>query len=267
MLSSGGYGPVTITKSVSIIAPEGIYAGISVFSGSGITIATAGVNVVLRGLTINGLGGTYGVNMTDGASLSIERCLIAKFGHGLRAVTAADVRVLNSLFVKNTEGIVLSGGATGTISQTQFLGNVDLAVWVTDSFAGSAITTTAYVDRSLVKGGGSGFAAQNLHDGNTSRLFVTDAVVVGGSAVGVSSYTTAGTAYVSVRNSQLAGLAYGAMVNGASATLVASGNSIVNNGYGFYQLSSGVLESAGDNEVRSNTSNVYGAITTTFPKM
>ena len=35
VLSSGGYGPVLINKSVSIIAPEGIYAGISVFSGSG----------------------------------------------------------------------------------------------------------------------------------------------------------------------------------------------------------------------------------------
>ena len=50
--TSGGYGPVTIGKSVSIVAPEGIYAGISVFSGNGVTISAAGVNVILKGLTI-----------------------------------------------------------------------------------------------------------------------------------------------------------------------------------------------------------------------
>ena len=69
-LSSGGYGPVTITKSVSLISPEGVYAGISVFSGAGITIATAGVNVILRGLSVNSMGSsTRGVHMTDGAKL------------------------------------------------------------------------------------------------------------------------------------------------------------------------------------------------------
>src|SRR5512145_3331720 len=33
VLDSAGYGAVSITQSVSIIAPEGIYAGISVFAG------------------------------------------------------------------------------------------------------------------------------------------------------------------------------------------------------------------------------------------
>ena len=38
VLDSAGYGPVTIIQSVSIIAPPGVYAGISVFSGDGVTI-------------------------------------------------------------------------------------------------------------------------------------------------------------------------------------------------------------------------------------
>src|SRR6185369_12465612 len=42
VLDSAGYGPVTITKSASIITPSGIYAGVSVFTGSGITINAAG---------------------------------------------------------------------------------------------------------------------------------------------------------------------------------------------------------------------------------
>src|SRR6266446_6592240 len=34
VLDSAGYGPVTINKSVSIISPTGVYAGITVPSGS-----------------------------------------------------------------------------------------------------------------------------------------------------------------------------------------------------------------------------------------
>src|SRR4029450_1625619 len=58
VLDSAGYGTVTIAKAVSIIAPAGIYAGISVSSGNGVTVnAGASDKVVLRGLTINGQGG------------------------------------------------------------------------------------------------------------------------------------------------------------------------------------------------------------------
>ena len=58
VLDSAGYGSVTITKSISLIAPSGIYAGISVFSGfDGVTVNAPGAIVVLRGLSINGQGG------------------------------------------------------------------------------------------------------------------------------------------------------------------------------------------------------------------
>src|SRR5437870_11556491 len=36
VLDSGGYGTVTINQAVSLIAPSGVYAGITVFSGAGI---------------------------------------------------------------------------------------------------------------------------------------------------------------------------------------------------------------------------------------
>src|ERR1700751_3123315 len=58
VLDSAGYGPFTISQSVSVIAPEGLYAGISFSSGTGITISgTAATDVVtLRGLSIEGSG-------------------------------------------------------------------------------------------------------------------------------------------------------------------------------------------------------------------
>ena len=56
VLDSAGYGAVAINKSVSIIAPPGVYAGISVFAGNGITASGAGHQITLRGLKLNGQG-------------------------------------------------------------------------------------------------------------------------------------------------------------------------------------------------------------------
>ena len=77
VLDSAGYGPVTITKSVSVIAPAGIYGGISVFSGDGVTVNAPGANVVLRGLTITGQGGQRGILLQAAARVRIENCVIS----------------------------------------------------------------------------------------------------------------------------------------------------------------------------------------------
>ena len=49
VLDSAGYGPVVIDKAVSIIAPAGIYAGVTATSGNGIVVNAPGAAVVLRG--------------------------------------------------------------------------------------------------------------------------------------------------------------------------------------------------------------------------
>src|SRR5438876_10489433 len=60
VLSSAGYGPFTVTKSISIIAPPAYHAAMAPTSGSAITIA-AGVTVVLRNLYLNSLGADIGI--------------------------------------------------------------------------------------------------------------------------------------------------------------------------------------------------------------
>jgi len=72
VLTSGGYGTRAITQSVSIIAAPGVYAGITVFAGTGVSIASSGVQVALRGLTINGQGGFVGVSMLQTGQLVME---------------------------------------------------------------------------------------------------------------------------------------------------------------------------------------------------
>jgi hypothetical protein len=76
VLDSAGYGAFTISQSVSVIAPEGVYAGISVFPSSfeGVFIGGTGLRVVLRGLSINGQGGDNGITYQASGTLHIERC-------------------------------------------------------------------------------------------------------------------------------------------------------------------------------------------------
>jgi hypothetical protein len=84
VLDPGGFGGVTITKSISIIS-EGNIAGVLV-SGTNAIIINAGVNdvVTLRGLNVNGLGtGLSGIRFIAGKGLHVQNCRIWGFQQGI----------------------------------------------------------------------------------------------------------------------------------------------------------------------------------------
>jgi hypothetical protein len=70
-----------------------------------VTIATAGVNVILRGLNINRLGSTDGVVMTSGSSLVVENCVISNFSDTGMTIApgtvAVKVRIVDTLIRGN----------------------------------------------------------------------------------------------------------------------------------------------------------------------
>jgi hypothetical protein len=128
VLDPGGFGAVTITKSISIEA-EGVIAGVLVSGTNGIVVA-AGVNdnVVLRGLTIEGLGsGLAGVKFISGNSLHIENCTINNFTangidfdpSGISFLTVKDTTIRNSINAALPGGGVLvrvNGGGQANAS-------------------------------------------------------------------------------------------------------------------------------------------------------
>src|SRR6266571_5461669 len=85
VLSSAGYGPFTVNKSISIISPPAYHAAMAPTSGDAITINVDNALVVLRGLTLNGsLGGVNGITFSGAATASntrlyIENCVISGF--------------------------------------------------------------------------------------------------------------------------------------------------------------------------------------------
>jgi hypothetical protein len=129
-LDSGGYGPVTINQSVSLIAPQGVYAGITAFSGNAIEVnAGTGDTVMLRGLTLNGLGGGIGVNVDSVGHLYVDNVTIKGFNNvAMEIVTSADsdIYVQDSLIQNNFIGIrfrPLGGTERGWIDNTRAEGN------------------------------------------------------------------------------------------------------------------------------------------------
>src|ERR1051325_3854459 len=79
VLDPGGFGAVTITKSITING-DGTLAGILASLTNGVIVNGANVNVTLRSLSINGAGnGLNGVRFIQGSTLWMENVSITGF--------------------------------------------------------------------------------------------------------------------------------------------------------------------------------------------
>jgi hypothetical protein len=117
-LDPGGFGAVTLTKSVTIDGGDGSgFGGILASSTTGVIVNGAGAIVTLRRLSINGgpptLPGTFGVRFIQGSKLRIEGCQIFNFaaaGTGIGVeialtATGATVAIKDSTIYANNKGI------------------------------------------------------------------------------------------------------------------------------------------------------------------
>src|SRR5438128_5357999 len=105
-IDSGGFGTVTITKSITIDG-SGVLAGILAAMTNGINInitnpIDTAKAVRIRGLTIDGVGtGIQGINVVATNSVTIEETVIDGFTkNGLIAV-AGDIHVTNTAIRNN----------------------------------------------------------------------------------------------------------------------------------------------------------------------
>ncbi len=117
-LDPGGFGAVTITKSITIDC-SGTFGSILNSGTNGVIINGANVVVILRGLSINGANtGLAGINFINGAQLTVERCIIAKqTGNAITVNLAAgaDVYVTNTYITATGKGIVANTTAGAII--------------------------------------------------------------------------------------------------------------------------------------------------------
>jgi hypothetical protein len=275
VLDSAGYGPVAINKSVSIIAPRGVYAGISVDAAAtaGITVGTSGIVVVLQGLSINGIGGSFGIRILQDAEVHIINCTVANMtSEGILAF-AGVVFVSDSLLRDNAGRGALINGPVSAVFERVRADNNDLA-----GIVGSSGASVSIRESVLVANGGGG-AGVSSSGGLTTRMTVDDTLISdsatgggasitvnGGNSVGyldvirsTSTRDSAGsgvsvvafppsTAIATVTDSLLTDNSVYGLIAGSGAVALATGNTISRNGSGGLRGSaSGIVHTRSNN--------------------
>jgi hypothetical protein len=269
VLDSAGYGPVTITQSVSIVAAPGVYAGISVSSGHGVTIATAATDtVVLRGLTINNQGSSgRGIYITGAGVVRIEDAHVAGFtaASGLKA-NPADVLQLHirrSVFSNNSTGIALNA-ANGGLETMQIIATFD-NIEIANNFVGLNVgnNTAATLSRSVVVNNSVRGLTTNTALGQTSHLNVDDCEI-GQNNEAVYPGDTPGVSIFQVSRSRIVGNVTG-ITAGQNSLVRLSDSMIENNTYGInIPISNGGVVLSASNNVLQGNANAE-PILTTFP--
>ena len=186
-LDTAGYGSVTITNSVSIIAIQRAFVKVNA-SSTGITIT--GGSVVLENVEVTGLGNasTTGIAVSGNARMVLRNSALVRLTTGL-SVTGSKVDIISTPILFNTTGISTNG--TG--------------VDPNGSLPGSA-TTEARLYTSDVIGNGTAFFMTNPGasvSANTSNItilaynagtddnhFIGNTTLVNGSGTGCPSGAT-----------------------------------------------------------------------------
>ncbi|HYN20059.1 MAG TPA: right-handed parallel beta-helix repeat-containing protein [Thermoanaerobaculia bacterium] len=218
VLDPGGFGGVTITKSITI-SSEGFEAGVLVSGTNAIIInATTTSAVVLRGLDIEGLGtGLVGIKVLGGlGSLHVEKCTINNFrgtnssGIEVSPTTAGTMK----FFVKDT--IVRNNGqGTGA------------GILVNP---GSGVTVNASLDDVRLENNLIGFRSQGAGTSNTA---VNDSVAAGNTNAGFQAATA--TATLNIEDS----------VAASNGTGVACANGVVRVGHTVFSSNGAAVSAVG----------------------
>ena len=231
-IDPGGFGAVTITKSITIDG-GGTFASILAAGTTGINVNDSGSGAPgtkvarIRNLSINGAGtGFIGINYTSGKALYVENCQI----FGFKASTAQGIRV----------NLVLDGGQL-------FVRDSIIADCASD---GISITTSVGQVKFNLDGVRTDRCAVGIHSVNNTSGYINN------------SRTTANTSHgIQVENNSVVNIDHSTSFGNAGMGLQAGGGApsihisdvtIENNVTGGVNLAGGTVFTFGDNKIRSN---------------
>ena len=219
-IDPGGFGAVTITKSITI-DPAEVEGGIVAAGTNGIIInALATDTVILRNLDINGVNtGLIGIRILAAGRVYIENCRIYEFGAG-SARGISDERTSGLLFVSDSlvrangqSGIVTLGGVQSTLSNVRLQrnGNAGLAVTgggkatVTNSVASGNVGAGFFVDSAgaelNIAHSSSNSNGQGIRSDTSGTARISDVTIVNNT----TGLSTAGGSVLSYGNNAING--------------------------------------------------------------
>jgi hypothetical protein len=229
-LDPGGFGAVTITKSITLDGGGGQVASILVSGTNGVNVSAQATDVIiLRNLRFNGIlnsgsPGLTGVQVNTAAKVIIEMCDI--FGFATAAVnvtpsvvTTVNVKIQETTLNNNQAGVLSkpTNGATVNMSiDHSFIdANVGGAMKIDGTGGGSS--NVSVNDTSLSLNGGAGTNGVSGASGNVAIDMMRDTITKNGGAGVQANISGGGTAAVTVGESMLSnnGSAWQAL-NGAS---------------------------------------------------
>jgi hypothetical protein len=234
-LDSAGFGSnLSITKPLSIIASPGVYAGITGFSGDGVSISGGADSVVLRGLTVinQGSSGSGIVYSTSSGMLNVEGCVVSGFTlnppscAGLAFVGGGRLEVADSTFRRNLHGILVQpavGTALGTIERVIATENHGVGINVRE---GSSVTLHNTVSSGNI-GGFQAFSATAA----TAELNIENCLA-SENIIGVGdSFISTGVARVRLSNSMITNnVNFGILIASPAVFLSRGNNTVEGNG-------------------------------------
>jgi hypothetical protein len=244
-LDPGGFGAVTITKSITIDCHE-IFASILASGTTGIiiNIAPGNVNdpwmtVRLRNLNINGAGASGAVGTRTGLN-------------GIR-ILSANVVFIEDVLVDNFSQRGISdertGGGTLNVTNTTLRDNTIAGLSVSPSSGSQRIDVA--VDRVISSGNGKGMVFNN-----GPRAMVNNSTISNNTGSGIESTSSVGSTTVNVNRSAVSSNGGAAMLTNGSNMLRFSDTDIAFNATGF----SGTTLTFGSSRITGNA--VIGTVPT-----
>jgi hypothetical protein len=227
-LDPGGFGAVTITKSISIYNDGVGEAGVLVSGTNGIVISAAATDIVnLRGLILDGVNSSLsGVQINTAAKVTIMNCVIQEFSTAPNAgvnITPSSgtvfVKIQDTTLINNNAGVISkpTGGAIVNleIDRSRLDSNTGGAVKADGTGGGSS--NVAINDSSQSLNGGTGTNGVSGGSGNVKIDLMRNAIANNVGAGVQANISGGGTSTITVGQSMLSnnGSAWQAL-NGAS---------------------------------------------------
>lgn len=253
-LDPGGYGTLTVTKSITIEGTTGAGFGATLASSTNgfvINIAVSANDplrtVRLRNLSINGTGlsGTVGTRT------------------GLNGVRVASTSAANTVvFVENSlitdfgnRGISFESTSGGKLYVTDTtVRNCAASGVVVLPASGSTLISASLDNVRILGNGSSGLVADS-----GSRVSISHSIV-DGNLNGVVAEASAGTAELNVSDCIINHNTTGILAGPGSVVIRLSDSSVQNNSTGV-NVSSGTVVTYGNNRINGNTTDVSGLLT------
>jgi hypothetical protein len=277
-LDPGGFGAVTITKSMTLDCEPQSNGSILTSGTAGVVINTASesgspvVNLIgleFQGIYRSGSPGTAGVNIVSAAKVSIIDCKFLGFGTGAGAyggvlvATSAPITVdiINSQIVANNDPGVLVTASAGTVALdiqgSQISDNGSTGIMLKPTGA----TVTAVLDHTLLSHNtGAGILANATAGSGAITVTVRDSDASGNTGNGFGVFTS-GTSDQMMIDSSTASEngTNGISVNGSGGIVRFTRDTITGNATGVSQTAPGVATSYVTNSVDGNaTEGTFG---------